>query len=67
MTKYTYRDIITKKIRYTTGKFIGWTEPTGLLSVKYAVFRRQKTDLIVPEYLLTPETKELINEIPGCE
>ena len=53
---YTYKDLLTGKIRRTRGKFSGWTEPTGLLKTPYAIFQRPKSDLIIPRYLLTKET-----------
>ena len=60
---FTYQDFITKKIRRTKGKFAGWTEQTGLLKVHYAIFRNPRGDVLVPEYLLTKETRERIKEI----
>lgn len=60
---YTYKDFITKKKRYTNGQFTGWTETTGLLKVRYAIFSTAKTLVLVPEYLLTKETKEKIQTL----
>ena len=60
---YTYRDIVdTNKIRRTRGKFVGWTEPTGLLQAPYAIFQNRCSDVLVPKYLLTPETVERIGQ-----
>lgn len=58
--KYTYKDFITGKIKFTRARFAGWTNPTGLLNVRYAIFKRKWKDLLVPEYLLTKETMELL-------
>lgn len=58
--EYTFKDFITGKPRFTRGQFVGWTEPTGLLKVKYAIFQRRASKLFVPEYLLTRETREAI-------
>jgi hypothetical protein len=57
---FTYKDFITKKIRKTRGTFQGWTKPTGLLHVRYAIFRNPSGDVLVPVYLLTAETKALL-------
>ena len=57
---YTYKDFATGKIRKTRGKFSGWTRPTGLLKARYAIFSNPGGDVLVPEYLLTAETKERI-------
>lgn len=59
--KYTYHDRDTGKLRFTRGTFVGWTPATGLLEAQYAIFRTPSTDVMVPEYLLTKETKEKIN------
>jgi len=55
---YTYVDFVTGKIRRTRGKFIGWSRPTGLLNVRYAIFQTSCTYVNVPYYCLTRETKE---------
>lgn len=61
---YTYRDINNKqRIRRTRGQFAGWTEPTGLLNVRYAIFRNRCGDVLVPRYLLTEETKRAIEQV----
>ena len=59
---YTYKDIM-GKIKRTRGEFSGWTQPTGLLHARYAIFKNPKSDVLVPEYLLTTETRERINEV----
>ena len=60
---YTYRDFISGKIHKTSGKFEGWTNNTGILNVKYAVFHRPKSSLFIPEYCLTKETKDKLDRI----
>jgi len=60
---YTYMDFMTKKIKRTRGRFDGWTEPTGLLNVRYAIFRRPRSSIFVPAYLLTKETRAAIDAI----
>ena len=59
-TRYYYRDFITGKLRYTRGRFTGWTKPTGPLNVRYAQFERGSDWLFVPYYLLTSETKDAL-------
>lgn len=58
--KYIFKDFITGRQRWTNGTFIGWTEPTGLLKSRYAIFQRPNTTLFVPEYLLSKESKQTI-------
>lgn len=60
---YTYKDFATEKIRKTRGKFGGWTEPTGLLAVKYAIFKNKRGTVLVPAYLLTTETRQAIAQL----
>ena len=60
---YTYKDFMGGKglrTKRTYGIFSGWTKPTGLLNVRYAIFKNPKSDVLVPEYLLTKETKAKI-------
>lgn len=57
---YTYTEVIGGKIRCTRGKFIEWTEKMGTLDVRYAIFRNPTKDILIPEYLLTPETIDRI-------
>ena len=58
--KHTYKDFVTGKIRFTKGRFDGWTPGTGIIGAKYAIFRTKATEILVPEYLLTKETKDQI-------
>lgn len=64
---YTYKDFVTGKIKRTRGKFDGWSEPTGPLSVRYAIFRNPRGCVCVPHYCLTPETKAAIPPMPRGE
>jgi len=56
----TYKEIQSSKIHRTKGLFVGWTKPTGILGVPYAIFQRPHSQLIIPEYLLTKQTKSRI-------
>ena len=60
--KHTYKDFVTGKIRFTKGIFIGWTAGAGIIQVKYAIFKTRASEILVPEYLLTKETKAQIKE-----
>lgn len=60
----TYKDFVTGKIRYTRGKFSGWTKPSGPLKVHYAIFNNPRGVVLVPEYCLTPETRTTIGNPP---
>lgn len=57
---YTYKDFVTGKIRSTRGRFANWSDPTGPLKARYAIFANQKGIVAVPEYCLTKETREAI-------
>ena len=57
---YTYTEVIGDKIMHIHGKFIGWTEKVGAIDVRYAIFRNRVNDILIPEYLLPPETVERI-------
>lgn len=59
---YTYKDFATGQTRLTRGKFKGFTNPTGPLNCRYAIFQRKASSLFVPEYCLTKETRALINQ-----
>lgn len=59
--KYTYKDIATGGIKWTRGRFVKWTQPTGLLNARYAVFQLPKSVVLVPEYCLTKDTR---NQLP---
>ena len=71
MNRYTYKWIkpssnppFIKRIRFTRGKFCGWTPPMGLVNVPYAIFRNRASEVLVPIYDLTPETRAAIGEPP---
>lgn len=53
---YTYKDLMTGQVRRTRGTFYGWSDPTGPLNVRYAIFECQASFLNVPSYCLTRET-----------
>lgn len=59
---YTYKDFAIGKVHKTSGKFEGWTNETGLLNCRYAIFHRPKSSLFIPEYCLTKETKQRIDQ-----
>jgi hypothetical protein len=61
--KYTYRDFLSGKLHYTRGEFANWTRG-GPLNAWCAVFRRRRSVLFVPEYLLTPETRQALPPPP---
>ena len=61
---YTYKDVVSGKIKRTRGTFEQWSEPTGPLNVRYAIFKNPRGRICVPYYLLTKETKELIPPRP---
>lgn len=61
-TWYTYRDFVTGKIRKTRGHLFGFTNKTGPLNVRYAIFKLPRSTNYVPEYLLTKETKQSIEK-----
>jgi len=56
-TRFFYKDFQTGKQHWTRGRFIGWTQPTGPLTVPYAQFQRKADVLLVPRYLLAKETR----------
>ena len=60
---YTYKDFETGKTKKTRGEFDGWTGLTGLLKVRYAIFKNPRGRIFVPAYCLTPETKAAIAKI----
>ena len=60
MGRYTYKNFATDKLRWTAGRFIGWSEPTGPLCAPYAGFQRKASMLWIPKYLLTAETREAL-------
>ena len=62
--KYTFKDFESGKQRFTRGRFAGFTEKTG---VRHAIFSRRWDDVLVPEYLLTPETLTAIVKVEEGE
>ena len=56
----TYKDFATGKIKRTRGEFAGWTAKQGPLNVRYAIFKNPKSEVLVPEYCLTEETRKNI-------
>lgn len=64
---YTYKDFMTGKVRRTWGHFEAWSEPTGPLNVRYAIFKTPKTRVCVPRYCLTKETKARLPPMPRKE
>ena len=58
---YTYKDFATGNLRKTSGIFKGWTNKTGPLNVRYAIFKRPKSTLFIPEYCLTPLTRQILS------
>jgi len=65
--RYYYRDFVTKKRRYTRGRFVGWTKEMGPLGVPYAHFQGEATALFIPVYLLAQETRALLPPPPTQE
>jgi hypothetical protein len=61
--RYEYKDFVTGEKRHTRGKFEKWSEPTGPLNVRYAIFKCPRNRVCVPCYLLTPETKARLPKI----
>lgn len=55
---YEYRDFVTGETKKTRGKFAGWTPKQGPLSVRYAIFKNKKSEIMVPEHCLPKNTKE---------
>jgi hypothetical protein len=60
---YTYKDFTTGKLKRTRGEFERWSEPTGPLGARYAIFRTKRTRVCIPAYCLTPETRAAL---PPC-
>ncbi len=65
--RYFYRDSVSGKVRYTRGRFMGWTEPSGLLRVRYARFDTAHTQVFVPVYALLAETRAKLPNPPTEE
>jgi hypothetical protein len=66
MKRITYKDFATGKPKWTRGRFAFWTEPTGLLNVRYAVIHRERSDILIPVYCLTAESKRAIDYEVRC-
>ena len=62
---WTYKDFVTGKPRWTLGKFSGWTESSGPLGVKYAIFERKISTIFVPRYCLSVESLRRIERSEG--
>lgn len=60
MSRYTFKDFATGKVRYTRGRFVGWSKPQGPLAVRYACFENRASVVHVPEYCLTTETLDIL-------
>ena len=59
--KYTYKDFVTGKLRFTRGKFLGWFPGDFAgVEIRYAGFASSTTGLFIPEYSLTPETRAML-------
>lgn len=69
MARYTYNFVdpgfgpFKKRVRFTRGTFAGWTPRMGPVNVRYAIFRNKATELLIPVYDLTKETKDRIDAI----
>lgn len=62
---YTYRDMDEPgKIRHTRGVFVGWWRD-NLFGIPRAVFALTRTEVLIPHYLLTPETRQAIPPMPS--
>lgn len=59
---YTYKDFESGKIKSTRGEFIGWTGPKGPVDAKYAIFKNPKGAAFIPDYLLTMETMQALED-----
>jgi hypothetical protein len=58
-----YRDFATGKLKFTRGRFTNWTRG-GPLNAWYAVFQRQSSTLLIPEYCLTAATRRSLPPKP---
>lgn len=65
MPRYYYKDFVDGSLHFTRAPFVGWTEPTGPLNTRYAMFARRTETMLIPHYLLTSETKRLLPALPG--
>ena len=60
---HSYRDFVTREIRHTRGKFVGWVRG-GPLGAWGAVFANRCSDTFIPGYCLTRDTRERITPEP---
>ena len=60
---YTYKDFVTGKLKRTYGRFVKWH--IGGIAGVYAVFSLPASNLFIPAYCLTPETKKAIGVEPN--
>jgi hypothetical protein len=65
--RYTYKDFVTGKLHYTRGIFEQWSQPTGPLNVRYAIFKTPRTRVCVPWYCLTRETRARLAELEATQ
>ena len=61
-----YKDFVTRKRRWTAGKFIMWTRG-GPLNAWGAVIQRQASILFIPLYLIELETCMWLPPLPEGE
>jgi len=54
--RFYYRDFDTNERHYTRGVFVKWAKLGRIINVYHAVFKRAKSYLYIPVYLLEPET-----------
>ena len=59
-----YKDMDTGKVHFTRGRFVEWTEPMGPLWAPYAHVKSGKTDLYIPPWCLTPESRAALPPMP---
>jgi hypothetical protein len=68
--KYTYwylepsdKPPFKKRKRFTRGRYIETTEPTGCFGFRYAIFHNRASDVWIPTFDLTDETREAIAQM----
>lgn len=61
---YVYKDFVTGGTRRTFGVFDKWEGPTGPLNAYYAIFKTRRTFVCVPEYCLTPDSRQRLPPRP---
>ena len=52
-----YKDFVTGKPKFTRGTFRKWTDPQGPLGVRYAIITLPRSELLIPAYCLTAESR----------